>query len=70
MSGRPGGCRLTVDVVLLLLGQHADQVGPVHAALPLGRVPGAAVGEVLVAVGLELGPAVAARLRVWWGRET
>ena len=53
----PGGGGLTVDVGLLLLGQDADQVGSVHAALPLGRVPGAAVGEVLVAVGLELGPA-------------
>ena len=39
-----------------------------ETTLPLGGVPGAAVGEVLVAVGLELLPAVLAHLGVW-GRE-
>lgn len=57
-------CALTVDKELLLVGQDAGQVRPLQATLPLGRVPRAPVAEVLVAVALELVPAVVARLCV------
>lgn len=55
---------LTVDKVLLLQGDDASQVGPLHTTLPLCRVPAAAMGEVLVAVALELVPTITTRLRV------
>lgn len=55
---------LTVDEELLLVGQDAGQVRPLQATLPLGGVPCASVAEVLVAVALELVPAIVARLRV------
>lgn len=54
----------TVDEDLLLVGQDAGQVRSLQAALPLRRVPRAPVREVLVALPLELVPAVVTRLRV------
>lgn len=54
----------TVDEDLLLVGQDAGQVSSLQAALPLRRVPGAPVREVLVALPLELVPAVVTGLRV------
>ena len=49
---------LTVDKLLLFVGDDASQVGPLQTTLPLGRVPVATVGEVLVTVALELVPAI------------
>lgn len=57
-------CALTVDEELLLVGQDAGQVRPLQATLPLGRVPRAPVTEVLVAVALELVPAIVTRFCV------
>lgn len=45
--------------------QDAGEVGTLQATLPLRSIPCAAVSEVLVALPLELVPAVITGLRVW-----
>lgn len=55
----------TIHKHLLLVRQDACEVGTLQATLPLSSVPRAAVSEVLVALPLELVPAVVTGLRVW-----
>lgn len=54
----------TIHKHLFLVRQDACEVGTLQATLPLSSVPRAAVSEVLVALPLELVPAVVTGLRV------
>lgn len=54
----------TIHKHLLFLGQDAGEVSSLQATLPLGRVPGAPVGEVFVALALEFVPAIVTGLRI------
>ena len=51
--------RLTVDKLLLLVGNYTGEVSALHSALALCVVPVPPMGRVLVAVALEFMPAIA-----------
>lgn len=53
-------CILTVDVLLLLMGQNTSKVCPLETTFTLCCVPVTPMRKVFVAVALELVPAVAA----------
>lgn len=60
----------TIHKHLFLVGQDACEVGTLQTTLPLGSVPRAAVSEVLVALPLELVPAIVTGLRVLFTQGT
>lgn len=55
---------LTVDKLLLIMGENAGEVCPLYPTLLLRCIPVPPLGDVLVAVALELVPAIVTRLSV------
>ena len=55
---------LTVDKLLLLVGGDAGEVSPLEPTLSLCHVPVPPLRDILVAVALELVPAIVTHIRI------